>query len=86
MCLVDCDKDGKGGHPQRTVEGNGLEVALGNDQSFLSLTHISLMSQDLLLSVRCLCQQHQHHPGTPRRANSWPHPGPTWVEVQKSEF
>ena len=33
------------------------------------------MSQDLVLNVWCLCQQHQQHLGTLRSANSWPSPG-----------
>ena len=81
MRVVDTDKCGKMGTSYR--EGGGGERVWSwhwvMTSSFLSLTHMSLISSQELFS-----HQHHHHLGTLRHADSWPHPRPTWLEVQKS--
>lgn len=87
MCVLNIEKDEKRKASQRRiVEGNGLELTLVVTSNFLSLTHMCLVSQDLVLTVWCVCRQHQHHLGTLKMQICGPTPGLFGLRFRKPSF
>lgn len=87
MCVVDTDTGGKRETSSRE-RGGGERVWSWHwvmTSNFLDLCLLDGVPE-LIVSVWYPHPQYQHHLGTLGNVDSWPHPRPTWLEVQKPTF